>query len=234
MKRFLLLLVLLGGGCVAAHAQDAATPPASEPAPDQPIPFSHKKHVQVAKAACGDCHVPTKSGASLSLPQASTCMLCHSAIATDKPDIQRLAAIAKSGDPLPWVRVYQVPSFVQFSHKVHTTNGKTCQECHGPVGERDVIAKETDISMGGCIACHTKNNAPTTCDTCHQLEAGLRPRNPHADPDALLLARLGLLQSPVANGSVAAHSSWLAESGTPAGSPLSRYLGTLAMLPLGR
>ncbi len=234
MKRFLLLLVLLAGGFIAARAQDAAPPPpAAEPAPDQPIPFSHKKHVQVAKAACADCHVPTKTGVSLSLPQASTCMLCHSAIATDKPDIQRLAAIAKSGDPIQWVRVYQVPSFVQFSHKVHTASGKTCQECHGPVGERDVIAKETDISMGGCIACHTKSNAPTTCDTCHQLEA--RNGRPHADPDALLLARLGVTQPQAAHGSITAYS-WLTSNTSSAAitSRLSQYLGTLAMLPLRR
>ena len=228
MKRFLLLLVLLAGGCAAARAQDAAPPPAAEPAPDQPIPFSHKKHVQVAKAACADCHAPAKSGASLSMPQASTCMLCHSAIATDKPDIQRLAAIAKSGEPIPWARVYQVPSFVQFSHKVHTAAGKKCEECHGPMGERDVTAKETDISMGGCIACHTKNNAPTTCDTCHQLEAGVHIPRRNADPDALLLARLGLMPS--------AGESAVRIAGVESRifDPVHRYLGTLAMLPLQR
>ena len=229
MKRFLLLCVLLAGGCAAARAQDTAPPAAAEPAPDQPIPFSHKKHVQVAKAACSDCHVPSRTGAGLSLPQASTCMLCHSAIATDKPDIQRLAAIAKSGEPIPWVRVYQVPSFVQFSHKVHTAAGKKCEECHGPVGERDVIAKETDISMGGCIACHTKNNAPTTCDTCHQLEAGLRSGSPHADPDALLLARLGVLRS---TRDFARTGPALAAD-TSTGS-VRRYLGTLAMASIAR
>ena len=168
------------------------------------------------------------------MPQASTCMLCHSAIATDKPDIQRLAAVAKTGAPIPWVRVYQVPSFVQFSHKLHTDHGKTCEECHGPVGEREVIAKETDISMGGCIACHTKNNAPTTCDTCHQLEA--RGRTPRAEPDALLLARLGLVHPSVAGGSIAAHSTLasIAASRSAGNGPISRYLGTLAMLPLHR
>ena len=232
MKRFLLLLVLLAGGCAAARAQDSAPPATAEPAPDQPIPFSHKKHIQVAKAACSDCHVPNRSGASLSMPQANTCMLCHSAIATDKPDIQRLAAIAKSGEPIAWARVYEVPSFVQFSHKVHTDNGKKCEECHGPVGERDVIAKETDISMGGCIACHTKNNAPTTCDTCHQLEAGLRPANPHkADPDAVLLARLGLV--PSVPGTATIPPQFRAEtSGRP--NPVHRYLSSLAMIPVSR
>ena len=234
MKRFLLLLVLLAGGCAAARAQDAAAAP-PEPGPDQPIPFSHKKHIQVAKAACGDCHVPTKSGGSLALPQATTCMLCHSAIATDKPDIQRLAAIAKTGEPIPWVRVYQVPSFVQFSHKVHTGAGKTCQECHGPVGERDVIARETDISMPGCIACHTKNNAPTTCDTCHQLDS-VRNRTPRGDADTRLLARLGLLHPPLLhNGAPEPGKQGRTNAVTEAqNGAISRYLGTLAMLPLPR
>ena len=56
-----------------------------------------------------------------------------------------------------------------FSHKTHTTAGAQCEDCHGPVAERDAIALEKDISMGGCISCHTQKAAPTGCDTCHQL-----------------------------------------------------------------
>ncbi len=210
------------GGAATARAQDPAGTPQGaalaaivppEAGPEQPLPFSHKQHTQVAKAACADCHTPTKTGASLTMPQASTCMLCHSAIATDKPSIQKLTAISKSGEPIAWVRVYQVPSFVSFSHKLHMDKGNTCAECHGPVGTRDVISKETDISMGGCIACHTKKAAATTCDTCHQLES-VRNHVPQIGPDQMLMARLGLIPGHPRAGSVPA-------------SPLSQYLGDL-------
>jgi hypothetical protein len=59
---------------------------------------------------------------------------------------------------------------VTFSHKMHLDHGNTCQECHGPVNERDQIFLETDISMGGCLNCHRLKKASTECDTCHMLQ----------------------------------------------------------------
>jgi hypothetical protein len=94
-------------------------------------------------------------------------MKCHSSIGTDKPDIKRLAEAAKNEDPILWIRIYRVPSFVTFSHKTHV--GNTCEECHGPVAERTIIAQEKDTNMGSCIACHQTKAAPATCDTCHAI-----------------------------------------------------------------
>ncbi len=98
-------------------------------------------------------------------------MICHAAVATDKPDIKRIADAERNNQMLKWVRVYQVPSFVTFSHKVHTASGTQCEDCHGPVAQRDAIALEKDISMGGCISCHSQKAAPTGFDTCHQLNS---------------------------------------------------------------
>jgi hypothetical protein len=170
---------------VAPSAQAASAAPVGG-APEQPLPFSHKIHAGTAKLPCEICHVPSQSGESFRIPQATTCMQCHQAVDTDKPAIQQLAAIAKSGQAIPWVRIYQIPSFVQFSHKTHLDHGNTCQECHGPVAERDQLSKETDISMAGCISCHTAKQAPTGCDTCHVLQTELRiPRYPETPRDML-------------------------------------------------
>ncbi|MEO6803623.1 MAG: cytochrome c3 family protein, partial [Granulicella sp.] len=87
------------------------------------------------------------------------------------------------------VRVYRVPSFVNFSHKTHTSAGAQCEDCHGPVAQRDAIALEKDISMGGCISCHTQKAAPIGCDTCHQLDS-VHLQTPAPRSDAALAAFL--------------------------------------------
>jgi hypothetical protein len=177
------MLAVLFGSAAVGHAQGAA-----KAAPTQPIAFNHNLHVQTAKMTCSECHEPRGNGSTLAMPQPPKCMTCHASVATDKPDIQRLAAAAKNEDPIPWVRVYRVPSFVTFSHKTHTTAGSTCEECHGPVAERTAIALEKDTSMGTCIACHQAKQAPATCDTCHAIMS----KNGHSpfDVDATMLARL--------------------------------------------
>jgi hypothetical protein len=153
----------------ATQAQSATAAPVLS-GPEQPVPFSHKVHAGAVKLPCETCHTLSKSGQSLTIPQSPTCMLCHQTIATDKPGVQKLATFAKAGQLIPWVRIYQTPSFVTFSHKMHLDHNNTCQECHGQVAERDQLAKEADISMTGCVNCHQVKNAATGCDTCHTLE----------------------------------------------------------------
>jgi c(7)-type cytochrome triheme protein len=65
--------------------------------------------------------------------------------------------------------VYRLPEFVYFSHRVHTAKaGVSCETCHGPVRERDVIAKEVVLNMRACMACHTEKKARNDCSTCHE------------------------------------------------------------------
>ena len=184
--KLLLMFAILFGLTAVLRAQDGGTPKPAAPA--QPIAFNHKLHIQTAKLECNDCHEPRGDGSTLSMPQPPKCMLCHASVATDKPDIQRLAAAAKNEDTIPWVRVYRVPSFVTFSHKTHTASGNKCEECHGPVAERTAIALERPTSMGSCISCHSAKQAPTGCDTCH----GIMSKNGHSpfDADTVVMARL--------------------------------------------
>jgi Cytochrome c7 and related cytochrome c len=152
-----------------SSAQAAATP-MPETGPEQPIPFSHKIHAGTAGLSCEFCHTLSKSGETLAIPQATACMQCHTSIATNNPDVQKVAGFAKAGRTIPWVRIYQLPSFVTFSHKTHLDHGNTCQECHGPVAQRDRLFMESDISMAGCMNCHRIKKASVECDTCHELE----------------------------------------------------------------
>jgi ssDNA-binding Zn-finger/Zn-ribbon topoisomerase 1 len=64
--------------------------------------------------------------------------------------------------------VYQIPSFVFFSHKNHLDAGAKCESCHGKVAERERLFRETDISMNGCMNCHRINKASVDCMFCHE------------------------------------------------------------------
>jgi hypothetical protein len=159
-----ILFTTLGLFASLGAAQSTTTGP---PAPAQPLPFSHKQHVS-SGLDCKDCHAMPEPGDEATLPATSKCMTCHIAIKKDSPAIQRLADYDKKGEPVPWKRVYRVPEYVFFSHKVHLISAKaTCDTCHGPVRERDVIRKEKETSMAACMDCHRTAGASTECNFCH-------------------------------------------------------------------
>ena len=151
-----------------ATAEEAA--PAPLRGPVQPVPFSHKQHAGTLKLPCEFCHTPSRSGETVAIPRASFCMQCHQTMDTNNPGVQKLATYAESNAVIPWVRVYQLPSFVSFSHKIHLLHGATCRQCHGPVEERTQLSTETDITMAGCVNCHRTSKASTGCETCHSLD----------------------------------------------------------------
>jgi hypothetical protein len=168
LPRLAFVCMLLGAlltGTIAIRAQAPITPPV--PGPEQPIPYSHKTHVSRG-LECRMCHVNPDDGKLMTFPATATCMGCHKTIAADRPAIQKLTALAASGTPIPWVRVYQMPDYVYWKHGTHLKAGVTCVECHGAVGEHDVTTRETNVStMIGCVDCHNKKQAFTDCGDCH-------------------------------------------------------------------
>jgi c(7)-type cytochrome triheme protein len=64
------------------------------------------------------------------------------------------------------VRIYRLPDYVWFSHKVHSKK-VTCESCHGAVAERNVLTRAKPITMKACMACHDEAEAPNECNTCH-------------------------------------------------------------------
>jgi len=136
-------------------------------AQQQPIPYSHKTHLALG-LKCNSCHKNPDPGETMGFPAESFCMSCHRAVKADSPHIAKLAAAAKDKQPLPWVRVYQLPPNIYFSHRVHTQAGATCETCHGPVKDRDLITKEISHKMPACIACHAAQKARNDCAACHE------------------------------------------------------------------
>ena len=156
--------------------QTAATANATKDVPDnlaehtppvQPISYSHQTHLALG-LDCNMCHTNPEPGNLMTFPATSTCMSCHDTVATKKPSIQKLAAYAKSGQTVPWVRVYTVTAGVNWTHRKHLEAGIKCGTCHGPVADMAVMSQATSVtSMGVCINCHQLHAAPTVCQTCH-------------------------------------------------------------------
>ncbi len=170
------LIVLLGFVARAQQAPQAVQQQVREnlaphPAPDQPLPFSHKTHV-ARGLQCQTCHTNPDPGNQMTFPATTTCMTCHVTVAKDRPSIVKLAQFAKSSQPIPWVRVYQVTPGVTWTHRKHLQAGMQCVMCHGNVGQLDAMAQNTSVTaMGSCIGCHEVHKAKTTCDTCHSWPA---------------------------------------------------------------
>ena len=156
--------------------QPAATADAKKDVPDnlaehtppvQPIPYSHQLHLAIG-LECSNCHTSPEPGNLMTFPATTTCMSCHSTVATKKPSIQKLALFAKSDQPIPWVRVYTVTAGVNWTHRKHLQAGIKCEACHGQVADMAAMSQATSVtSMGVCLDCHKLHNAPTACQTCH-------------------------------------------------------------------
>ena len=142
--------------------------PSEHPAPLQPLPYSHKKHLAFG-LECKKCHTNPEPRKLMTFPGTSTCMECHATIAKEKPAIQKLTEFAKSKQAIPWVRVYTVLPGVAWSHQPHMEAGVKCETCHGQVREMDAMSEVTSVTtMYVCLNCHEMNRAKTACDTCHK------------------------------------------------------------------
>jgi hypothetical protein len=142
--------------------------PSPHPAPAQPIPYSHKKHLALG-LDCKDCHTNPEPGKLMTFPDTGRCMQCHTVVAKEKPTIQKLASYAKSKQAVPWVRVYTVLPGVEWSHRPHLQAGVACETCHGQVRDVEQMSEVTSVTaMAVCLNCHEANHAKTVCDTCHK------------------------------------------------------------------
>lgn len=140
---------------------------AVQEASEQQLPFSHKSHAGVLKLQCKMCHPNPDPGESMTIAWAPHCMSCHSVIKTESPAILKLAAAAKDNKPIPWARIYEIPSNVNFSHRAHLNARNVCEDCHGKIVERDRLSREIDLNMGTSMNCHYAKNASIACSTCH-------------------------------------------------------------------
>ena len=88
----------------------------------QPVPYSHKTHLALG-LKCNSCHRNPDPGEVMGFPSESLCMSCHRTVKADSPNIQKVAAGAREKQPIPWVRVYELPKYVYFSSTSFTPTG---------------------------------------------------------------------------------------------------------------
>lgn len=121
---------------------------------EQPVPFSHKHHVGGVGIDCRFCHTSVEKGAFAGIPPTTTCMKCHSQIFTDAPMLEPVRESAKTGKPLEWVKVHDLPDYVYFNHSIHVAKGVSCTTCHGQVDQMPLMMKQNTLHMEWCLSCH--------------------------------------------------------------------------------
>ena len=161
----ILLLAVVISGVILTRAQVLA-------APDQPIDYSHRIHVE-AGVQCLFCHTSALRSDVAGIPSVQKCMGCHTIIATDNEAVQALTNYWERSQPIPWNRVNQQPDFVYFSHQPHLGAGINCETCHGDVGHMTVARPVVKMDMGWCLDCHLKQPEDKVtrladCLTCHK------------------------------------------------------------------
>ncbi|MCH8134838.1 MAG: cytochrome c3 family protein [Proteobacteria bacterium] len=163
----MIALVALTGLVVGFYVNATFFPGTS---PEQPINFSHRIHAGENQIPCMYCHVQARRSISAGVPSVNKCMGCHAEVATDSPQIRLLASYFETKEPIPWIKVHDLPDFVHFTHKRHVQADIECQTCHGPVETMDVVSREAPLKMGLCLDCHRKNEVEhgTDCWTCHK------------------------------------------------------------------
>ncbi len=132
--------------------------------PDQPVPFSHKHHVQGLGLQCQYCHVTVEKSSYAGIPPTKTCINCHAQIWTNAQLLEPVRASWATGQSLPWTRVHDLPDFVYFSHEIHVNKGLGCSTCHGRVDQMPLMFAENTLQMEWCLDCHrnpAKNLRPT-------------------------------------------------------------------------
>ena len=121
---------------------------------EQPIQFSHERHVAGNGIDCRYCHTSVENSRFAGIPPTKTCMNCHSEIFANSPYLEPVRASFASGKPLQWTRVNDLPDFVYFDHSIHVNKGVGCTTCHGPVDRMPLMWQAQSLQMEWCLDCH--------------------------------------------------------------------------------
>jgi Cytochrome c7 and related cytochrome c len=133
--------------------------------PEQPVPFSHKHHVQGLGLQCQYCHVTVEKSSYAGIPPTKTCINCHAQIWTNAALLEPVRNSWATGQSVVWTKVHDLPDFVYFSHEIHVNKGLGCATCHGRVDMMPLMYAQNTLQMEWCLDCHrnpAKNLRPTS------------------------------------------------------------------------
>jgi hypothetical protein len=122
--------------------------------PDQPVPFSHKHHVEGLGLQCQYCHTSVEKSSYAGIPPTKTCMNCHSQIWTNAQLLEPVRQSWMTGASIQWIKVHDLPDYVYFNHEIHVNKGIGCASCHGRVDEMPLMYEQNSLQMEWCLNCH--------------------------------------------------------------------------------
>jgi hypothetical protein len=121
---------------------------------DQPVPFSHKHHVEGLGLQCQYCHTSVEKSSYAGIPPTKTCMNCHSQIWTNAQLLEPVRNSWATGESIQWIRVHDLPDYVYFNHEIHVNKGIGCSSCHGRVDQMPLMYEQNSLQMEWCLNCH--------------------------------------------------------------------------------
>ena len=142
--------------------------------PDQPVPFSHRHHVEGLGLQCQYCHTSVEKSAYAGIPPTKTCMNCHSQIWTNAEMLKPVRDSWATGQSIQWIKVHDLPDYVYFNHEIHVNKGLGCASCHGRVDEMPLMYQQNSLQMEWCLNCHRNpvNNLRPTSEIYNMAWAG--------------------------------------------------------------
>jgi hypothetical protein len=73
--------------------------------------------------------------------------------------LEPVRASYKTGEPIHWTKVHDLPDFAYFNHSIHVAKGVGCAECHGRVDKMALMRSEHVLQMRWCLDCHRNPEA---------------------------------------------------------------------------
>jgi len=137
---------------------------------------------------CVYCHTMPYKGRHATIPSTAVCMNCHTSVGLNKEWVLKMKEYFDRGEPIPWVKVHDLPDFVYYDHSAHLNakdeQGKpklpladaegrpmvVCENCHGKVDQMQIVSVQHPFNMQWCLDCHRKPEmkASTDCVACHR------------------------------------------------------------------
>jgi hypothetical protein len=74
----------------------------------------------------------------------------------ESPYLEPVRASFRTGQPLEWIRVHDLPDYAYFNHSIHVKKGVGCSTCHGRVDEMAITYQASSLQMEWCLECHRK------------------------------------------------------------------------------
>lgn len=133
--------------------------------PDQPVPFSHKHHVQGLGLQCQYCHTTVERSSYAGIPPTKTCINCHAQIWTNANLLEPVRHSWATNESIKWTKVHDLPDYAYFNHAIHVNKGMGCSSCHGRVDQMPLMYAQNTLQMEWCLDCHrnpAKNIRPTS------------------------------------------------------------------------